>query len=89
MAKCRIKNADFGVLFDLAIKYDKIIKREPAKERNEHMHVINAMVKAFPDSIFLVFVSKLKIYKLSTTAVSVLALLQLSNEILLVYFVKL
>lgn len=46
-----MRNADFGVLLERAMKYDKMISNDPASDRNEQMHVINAIVSAFPPSI--------------------------------------
>jgi hypothetical protein len=47
-----MRKAVFGVLLDRAIKYDKMISSDPPRDKNEHMHVINAMTKALPSSIF-------------------------------------
>jgi hypothetical protein len=60
VAKCKIKNADLGVLFDLAIKYDKMIITDPAKDKNEQVHVIKAIVKAFPVNILFLHCSTKK-----------------------------
>lgn len=51
-ARCKIKKADLGVLFDRAIKYDKMINKDPASDKKEQMHVIKAITKGFPVSIF-------------------------------------
>ena len=56
MAKCKIKNADLGVLLVLATKYDVIMSKDPSKERKEQQQVTVALVNSEPVSMIVLLI---------------------------------